>query len=89
MRFYKNEILLSPLFLPGRFRWSQRTDLPSEAFELGLCHKRAIVMSVFKQERNGRIYDKEECVCMTIYLVGRYVEHLSRRQNEASRSQKF
>lgn len=46
-------------------------------------------MSVFKQERNGRIYDKEECVCMTIYLVGRYVEHLSRRQNEASRSQKF
>ena len=59
---------MSPLFLPGRFRWSQRTDLPSEAFELGLCHKRAIVMSVFKQERNGRIYDKEECVCMTIYF---------------------
>lgn len=43
------------LFLPGHFRWSQRTDLPSEAFELHLCLKRTIViMSVFKQERNGR-----------------------------------
>lgn len=36
MYLYKNETLLSPLFLLGHFQRSQRTDLPSEAFELGM-----------------------------------------------------